>query len=181
MVCAGDPADVAEPIIRYTVSNSKKAMKRTRLETDKRHKYSFAPICVRPNYERVFITDIAGIAETLRIAECEQEFTDYFVKHLNGLKATGHDTFDIEVHPTRYFVNPQGDLLKFTTLYDTVKTMMKYKEPEKAQNFKRYDIKYHILVSKKFERLAKLYNWPVYYTVVSDDLIKEIMENGTDY
>jgi len=42
------------------------------------------------------------------------------------------------------------------------------------------DLKYHIITSKKYERLAKLYDLPLGYTVVDDNLIEEIMEDGTN-
>ena len=180
MVCDGDPVCIAETILRYTISKRKELLKRTKLETDKKWAYSLKPICVKENYEKVYITDKNNIAETLRLAECEQEFLEYFIDSLQG-KNAARDGYDIDVHPSRYFVNPQGDLLKFAKLYDTVKNMVEFHKSETAKQFPGPDIKYHVLVSKRFERLAKLYDLPVYYTVVDDNLIKEIIENGTDY
>ena len=177
LICDGEPLDIAEQILRHTISNRKALMKQTKLESDKKWSYSTGSIRLRPNYEKVYIADKIGIFETLRMAENEQRFVDYFIDKFHGTKGDG--SYDIEVYPTRYFVNPQGDLLKFAKYYDTLKSAVKFRESMKDREFSMPDVKYHILISEKFEKLVKLYNLPIEYTVVDNNLIKEI-SNGTD-
>jgi len=177
LVCDGDPIGIAEQILRYTISNRKALMKRTRLETDKKWSYSTGPIRLRPNYERVYITDTGGLAETLRMAECAKKFVDYFMEYLHG--TDGQYGYDVDVHPMRYFVNPQGDLLKFAKCFDTVKSNVKYNEAVKASGKPAPQVDYHMILSQKYERIVKMYDLPFSYTIVKDSFIQEMLY-GTD-
>jgi len=58
--------------------------------------------------------------------------------------------------------------------------MLKYEKSLPTQTLHTDSIKYHMLISKKFEKLIKIYDLPIEYTVVEDNLMKEIIENGTD-
>ena len=176
-VCDGNEIDIAEQILRYTISKRSELMKHSKLETNKKWAYSFRPLCLKPNYEKVFITDRNNIAETLRMAECEKRFVDYFTDYLHGTE--GQDGYDIDVHPKRYFVNPQGDLLKFAKCFDTVKSKVRFYEEMKEKNYPIENVEYHILISRKFEKIVKMYDLPFGYSIIPNKFIREVLY-GTD-
>jgi hypothetical protein len=180
LICDGDYIGIAEKILRYTISNRKALLKRTQLESNKKRAYSIGQIRLRPNYEKVYITDKNDLQKTLQMAENEENFVEYFANCLNGHKTIGED-YDIEVHPDRYFVNPQGDLLKFATFFNTVKSHVNFIEhmKEKEQDYVSLT-KHHILIDKKFEKIARIYdNLPFETHTVDDNLIGGIL-SGAD-
>jgi len=183
LVCDGDPIKIAEQILRYTISNRKALMKRTKLESDKKWSYSTGPIRLRPNYEKVYITDKSGLAETLELAINAQKLTDYFnnyyVENFNGVKNTyDRGEGDVEVGETRYFIDVHGDLLKFALLYNTVKNSVRFYKnvDDNGNRFAVRHLTYNIVITKEYERLAKLYDLPYEYSIVEDNWIREILD-----
>jgi len=178
LICDGDYIGIAEKILRFTISNRKALLKRTSLESNRKRVYSVGQIRLRSNYEKVYITDKNDLLHTLQMAANEERFVDYFVAKSQGMR--GRDECDFEVYPNRYFVNLQGDLLKFAMFYDMTKNSVAFVEhmKEKGENYES-PIKHHILVSKKFERIAKMYDFPFTSHIVGDDLIGGIL-NGAN-
>jgi hypothetical protein len=173
LVCDGDEIPIAEKILRFTISNRKALLKRTALESDKPRAYSFYRIRLRPYYEKVYITNAANLAETLRAAASGKKFLEYFMSSLGGCKCECSEG-DVEAYPKRYFVNPQGDLLKFAEAWDAAKSSKIAQE--RLQQYHIAKVNYHIITIKRFERLARLYaDIPLGVEIADENLFRGLV------
>jgi len=115
----GKRDEIARQIIRHTMWNRKTLLKDQYAETDKPVRYSRSPIKLRTQYERVYLTTPALLAQSLdRIYD-----EDYYIENgvEGGILLNDPKQGDVEVYPKRYYLNPAFDILKLVHFFSTVK------------------------------------------------------------
>lgn len=115
----GKRDEIARQIIRHTMWNRKTLLKDQYTETDKPARYSRSPIKLRTQYERVYLTTPALLAQSLERIYDE----DYYIENgvEGGILLNEPKQGDVEVYPKRYYLNPAFDILKLVHFFSTVK------------------------------------------------------------
>lgn len=179
LICDRDAGGIAEKIIRYTMWNRKSLIKDGyQFESDKRRAYSTAPIRLRSTYHKVYISSADDLKKTMEMIENEYVFVDYFMSYFKGSKGE-MNKYDIEAYPIRYVINPQGDLLKFVRFFDMIKAAKKFEKEQHAVYANLPKVSYYLLTSKKYERIAKMYNDLLFDIKIMKNSIVEGILNGT--
>lgn len=125
LICEdGKREEIAQNIIRQTMWNRKSLLKDRYSETDKPVRYSRAPIKLRAQYEHVYLTTPARLAQSLERIYDEEYYIANSVE--GGSRLTDPKLGDVEVWPNRYFLNPAFDLLKLVYFFSAVKEDMDY-------------------------------------------------------
>lgn len=146
----GKRNEIAARIIRQTMWNRRSLLSERYSETDKPVRYSKAPIKLRTQYEHVYLTTPALLAQSLgRIYD-----EDYTIENAfrQGTRMQDRKQGDWEDWPRRYFLNPAFDILKLVYFFSTVKAHLEFLE---AGN--RSEIQYTIVMYQADLSILKMY------------------------
>ena len=155
MICESDAPRLAKQIIQRTMWDRKKLIKQENysFEPDKPHRYSKSPIRLKSNYCRVLLCDWEDFKSVLDCAADRNKIlTDYqenFGGDINDSGIYGR-TCDIEVYPSRYFINLENDLLRIVYLWDHVKWQNREHE---GLYYNKID--YHLVMREKYRIIGE--------------------------
>lgn len=141
----GRKAAIAENIIRQTMWYRKQLLSaNSRTERDKPVRWSTAPIRLRTQYEHVYLADYDGLSRFLDDLLFEERMIADLQAKGNRCSDPRHG--DWEIWPTRYFVNPANDLLKYVYFYSALRELQRMKS---GQNAPASQVKYAMLVKQQ--------------------------------
>lgn len=122
LICEdGKRNEIAKQIIRQTMWNRKTLLKDTYTETDKPVRFSRSPIKLRTQYEHVYLTTPALLAESLERIYDEEYVIENTVEQ--GTLSNVPKECDWEDWPRRYFLNPAFDILKLVYFFSAAKAL----------------------------------------------------------
>lgn len=153
-VCRTDARDrVAERIIRQTMWQRRQLIRnRHYTERDRPVRWSRAPIRLRSQYERVYLTTPGRLGESIRdiLAEPEQ----IAAQRGDGTPLNDPTQGDYESWPYRSFVCVATDLLKFVYFFSAARTLMSALE---NTEFPPPELRYAIYIRDEDKAILRMY------------------------
>ena len=124
-------------------------------EPKKRQKYSKAPIRLKSNYHKVLLCDWADFKSVLDCAVNRDTIIEDYREKLGGTicdpGSYSGRLCNIEVHPNRYFINLENDLLRLVYLWSQIKLQEQLEN--EGQLYHKID--YHLVMREKYRLIGE--------------------------
>lgn len=145
--------EIAKQIIRQTMWGRKTLLKEHYSQTDKPVRYSRSPIKLRAQYEHVYLTTPALLAESLERIYDERETIENTIEE--GTRSYRPKEGNWENWPERYFLNPAFDILMMVYFFSAVKGLKALLEDDPADHIKQ--LRYILCVHPEDLEVARMY------------------------
>lgn len=154
LICEdGKRDEIAKQIIRQTMWGRKTLLKEHYSQTDKPVRYSRSPIKLRAQYEHVYLTTPALLAESLERIYDERDTIETSIEE--GTRSYRPKEGNWENWPERYFLNPAFDILMMVYFFSAVKGLKALLEDDPAPHIKQ--LRYILCVHPEDLEVARMY------------------------